>query len=310
MISRKDKLLGGMWGLLVGDAAGVPYEFHSDDEIALLDYIDIIPPKNFERSHNSVKAGTWSDDGAQALCLLDSLIYCGKLELQDFAERLLKWYEEGYFAVDENVFDVGIQTAESLRAFRNGMSPEKSGMIRINGKGNGSLMRVLPLALWHKGSDEELVEDAHKQSLVTHGHTCNQVCCAIYCLLSRKILNGLDISEGYAEAVKSLRNIYSKYPKFEEELEWSIRPDENAVGHGDGYVVDCLRSAIMVLKENDTYEKVIKAAISLGNDTDTTAAVAGGIAGIKYGVQSIPQKWMKIMRGKDLVEDVFEKLIK
>ncbi|MBC8061181.1 MAG: ADP-ribosylglycohydrolase family protein, partial [Clostridiaceae bacterium] len=116
------------WGLLVGDAVGVPYEFHSAKEIAYIEYIDIQPPLNFNRSHSSIKAGTWSDDGAQALCLLASLLSCERLDLKDLAEKLLKWYEEGYFAVDGNVFDVGIQTAQTLIAFRNGVSPEKSGM--------------------------------------------------------------------------------------------------------------------------------------------------------------------------------------
>lgn len=310
MFVLNDKILGGLWGLLVGDAVGVPYEFHSPEDIAKLEFIDINPPSNFGRSHNTIEAGTWSDDGAQALCLLASLLSCGKLDIVDLAKRLLKWYEEGYFAIDNEVFDVGVQTAQTLLAYKNGMSPLESGMICPNGKGNGALMRVLPLALWHKGSDEDLIKDAHMQCLVTHGHPCNQVCCALYCIWARRIFNGLDIEIAYDNAIATLRNIYAKSfsPEYIEELESTIRPDDEATCYGSGYVVDTLRSAKMLLLKYASYEEVIKGAIALGDDTDTTAAVAGGLAGIKYGFGAIPEKWLRTMKGKELVEELFAKL--
>jgi ADP-ribosyl-[dinitrogen reductase] hydrolase len=308
MISRNERIMGGIWGLLVGDAVGVPYEFHKAEELSSLDYIDIIPPKGFYRSHGSVEIGTWSDDGAQALCLLDSLLSKGEMDIEDFAVKLLKWYEEGFWAIDNCVFDVGFQTSEALRAYKRGIAPLKSGMIRPEGKGNGALMRVLPLALWHKGTDKELVYDAHIQSLVTHGNPCNLVCCALYCLWARKLLNGLNINDAYTEAVKSLRSIYSDNSELSRVLENEIKPDDEPIGYGSGYVVDSLRSVRMLLK-NTTYEEVIKSAILLGDDTDTTAAIAGGIAGIREGINGIPEKWINILRGKNLVEPLINKLL-
>jgi ADP-ribosylglycohydrolase len=308
MITMEEQILGGIWGLLVGDAVGVPYEFHYSDELKDLSYIDIKPPETFKRSYKNIPIGVWSDDGAQALCLLDTLTTCNSMDIDDFATRLLKWYDDGYLAVDNMVFDVGIQTAEAIRAFKSGVLAKDAGFVRPEGKGNGSLMRVLPLALWHKGTDKELIEDAHKQSMVTHGNPCNQVCCALYCLWVRGVINGLSIEKAYSCSVKILREAYPSNSDYTKELEGSIRPDEEIPGTGSGYVVDSLRSAKMVLKHN-TYEDVIKAAILLGDDTDTTAAIAGGIAGVRDGINGIPERWLNQMKGKDLVQPLLEKLI-
>jgi ADP-ribosylglycohydrolase len=176
MIDIRDRIAGGLWGLLIGDALGVPYEFNAPEYLPALDKIEFNPPAGFIRSHKRVLPGTWSDDGAQALCLLDSLLECGTLNINDFAERLLKWYENGLWAVDNDVFDVGNQTADAIAAYKHGADASKAGFVRPDGKGNGSLMRVLPLVLWHRGDDEELANYAHLQSVATHGHVCNQVC--------------------------------------------------------------------------------------------------------------------------------------
>lgn len=308
MLSVTDRILGGLWGLLIGDALGVPYEFNKPEDLPKMEEIEYQPPLNFIRSHPGVLPGTWSDDGAQALCLLDSLLSCGKMDLNDFASRLLKWYDSGLWAVDGKVFDVGNQTEKTLIAFGNGMSPYQSGNIIPEGKGNGALMRVLPLVLWNKGSDEELVNDAHTQSLVTHGHICNQVCCALYCLWGRRLLEGYSINKAYDLAVLKLRQIYRENLEYYNELEESICPDEPSVGTGSGFVVDSLRSTRMVLA-SESYEKVVKSAIALGYDTDTTAAIAGGLAGIYFGFENIPKRWYQELRGKEMVYPLIDKLL-
>lgn len=162
-----DARVGGFIGLLVGDALGVSFEFKKPEQIPPRDQIEMITPVTFRRSHAGVRAGTYSDDGAQAMCLLASLLDNGRLSLIDFADRLLRWLDEGYLAVDGDVFDVGIQTAEALGKLRDGMTPRESGGASEWDNGNGSVMRCLPLALWHQGPDEALVRDAHLQSLPT-----------------------------------------------------------------------------------------------------------------------------------------------
>ncbi len=296
------RIRGGLYGLLIGDALGVPYEFHRAEEIPPYSEIEMKPPRDFSRAHGGVEPGTWSDDGAQALCLLDSLITCKGFCLKDFSDRLLSWYEEGKWAVDGVVFDVGIQTGEALIAYRAGLAPEKCGVLRPDGKGNGALMRVLPLVLWHNGTARELVENAHAQCRITHGNICNQVCCALYCLAARILLEGLDFGQALEKAVPLLREIYREMPEHEQELEWSVRPDEPWVGGGSGYVVDCLRSAFMIMARAQSYEEAVKQAVMLGDDTDTTACVTGGLAGILFGFEAIPKRWYDALKGKADVE--------
>lgn len=297
-----EKFTGGLYGLLIGDALGVPYEFHPANSIPSYQEIEMIPPDNFSRSHPTVAPGTYSDDGAQALCLLDSLITCQKFNLQDFSEKLSNWYQNGYWAVDHIVFDVGLQTSEAHHAYKNGLSPEQCGLLRPNGKGNGALMRVLPLALWHNGSDKDLILDAHSQCQITHGHLCNQVCCALYCLTARFLLKGEPFHFALSYALHSLQKIYKQMPAHQQELEWSIRPDQPWIGTGTGYVVDSLRSAFMILKQTSCYEEAVKYAILLGNDTDTTACITGGLAGILYGYSNIPKRWIATLKGKSEIE--------
>jgi ADP-ribosylglycohydrolase len=300
-----DRLAGGIVGLLVGDALGVPYEFHPPEEIPAPGSIEYAPPPGFARAHRGVPPGTWSDDGAQALCLLDSLLHCRRFDPDDFDRRLLRWYDDGYLAVDGIVFDIGITTRVALEAHRAGASPLESGPSGVRDNGNGSLMRALPLALWHGGTDADLVRDAHLQSRVTHGHLRSQVCCALYCLWVRRLLN--NAPDPWTEAVQTLRRIYESDPAASEELEGSVRPDDPPEGNGTGYVVDCLHSARLALRET-TFENVVRSAIRLGHDTDTTACVAGGIAGIRDGVDGIPQRWRDGLRGKGLYGPLLSRL--
>jgi ADP-ribosylglycohydrolase len=306
MIPFRDRLEGGIFGLLIGDALGVPYEFHAPEALPPLADIEMTPPAQFPRAHARVPPATWSDDGAQALILLASLLDHSALDMQDFGTRLVAWYERGYMAVDQDVFDVGIQTSQAIQRMIAGTPAATAGRTDEHANGNGSLMRVLPLALWHRGSDSALVEDAHRQSSVTHGHARAQACCALYCLWARRILH--NVAEPWRDAVVALRGIYGRNSPEYAELEWAIRPNEPPEGRGSGYVVDSLRSARWALQAGG-YEQAVKAAIGLGHDTDTTACIAGGIAGIRDGVDAIPKRWRTQLRGTELVEPLLGRLI-
>jgi len=307
MTPRQNQLAGGLFGLLIGDALGVPYEFSSPDQIPEAHLIEMVPPIGFVRAHRGVPPGTWSDDGSQALCLLVSLLDCGRFDEHDFSRRLRAWYDEGYMAVDGHVFDVGVQTGVALRALASGVSPLIAGPNDERSNGNGSLMRVLPLALWHQGSDADLVEDAYQQSRITHGHARSRVCCALYCLWARRIL--MNHTQPWGEALATMRALITNGSSEEEALEFHIRPDDAPAGRGSGYVVDTLRSAQMVA-ELGSFETAIRAAIALGNDTDTTACVAGGILGLRYGYEGIPSRWREALRGQEIVELLLDRLFK
>ncbi|MFL9895964.1 ADP-ribosylglycohydrolase family protein [Paraburkholderia sp. RL17-381-BIF-C] len=304
--------LGGLVGLLVGDAVGVGYEFRPPERLPTRDQIEMVTPVEFRRSHAGVPVGTWSDDGAQALCLLASLLECGKLSLTDFAGRLVQWLDHGYMAIDGDVFDVGIQTGEALRNLGDGVSPRESGGASEMDNGNGSLMRVLPLAVWHTGTDEALVKDAHLQSLPTHAHPRSLVACAFYCLLARGYLRKID--GPWSWAYQRLEAVYDAWPRQQEktfflsELNTLRSFPQTDRPRGTGYVIDTLWSARKALEE-ESFEDVIRTAILFGHDTDTTAAVAGGLAGIRFGLAGIPNRWLARLRGFALVAPLISPLL-
>lgn len=314
---KYERISGGLYGLLIGDALGVPYEFYSAEELPPYEKIEMTPPAGFRKTYQDVEAGTWSDDGAQALCLLDSLLKTGEFSLENFSDELDAWRRQGLWAVDGTVFDIGVQTAYSLNAYSRGLPAEECGFLNPDGKGNGALMRVLPLALWHfvketeggEERDRKLAEDAHRQCLITHGHPCNQACCALYCLTALALLEGKGASEAIQEGVRRLRLVYGSMPEYAQELEWSVRPDLPWEGNGTDYVVDCLRSAFMILLQTGSYEEAVKRAVLLGNDTDTTACVTGGLAGILYGPDGIPKRWLQALRERENAKRLLNRLL-
>lgn len=306
-ITRVDRIKGGIIGLLVGDALGVPYEFHVREAIPPFDEIEFEPPAGFRRAHAGVPIGTYSDDGAQALILLNSLLECDRFDAAHFARGLVDWYEKGFMAVGAKVFDVGIQTAHAIRTLERGTEPLLAGGADEYSNGNGSLMRVLPLALWHQGTDLELVADAFDQSAVTHGHIRAKLCCALYCLWARGILQNAE--NAWEAAVETLYEIFGEGTIERAEFETRIFPKDSVFDvKGSGYVVDSLRAARWA-NGNKTYEETVKAAISLGQDTDTTACIAGGIAGLRFGIGEIPERWRENLRGREIYAPLLEKLL-
>ncbi len=293
-------------GLLLGDAVGVPYEFHAPTALPPVAQLGPTPPLGFARSHARTPVGTYSDDGAQALCLLASLLERGHMDQADFAERLVAWYQRGYLAVDDLVFDVGVQTGQVLSALARGVPVATATRRDVGANGNGSLMRVLPLALWHHGSDAELVRDAFAQSEVTHGHARAQLCCALYALWIRRLL--VDDPAAWATAVGDLRALTRGDEGLTAELEFHIAPDRAPGGGGSGYVVDALHSARGAMLAGP-YADVVRAAIALGHDTDTTAAIAGGAAGVRDGVAALPVAWLATLRGRDLIDPLLAGLL-
>jgi ADP-ribosyl-[dinitrogen reductase] hydrolase len=296
------RIEGGLVGLLVGDALGVPYEFHVPENLPAATQLEMQPPQGFNRSHRGVPPGTWSDDGAQALALLDSVLTCGGLDPTDLGQRFVDWWNKGAYAVDARPFDIGNQTTDALERLESGLPALECGGRDERDNGNGSLMRVLPLALWHAGTDAELVQDAHHQSRVTHGHARSEAACALYCLWTRAIL--AEQPHPYDTAVRTLRALYTEHEVHQQQLGVLLAPFEPK---GTGYVVDCLHSSQVALRE-PTYEQVVRRAIRFGFDTDTTAAVAGGIAGLIHGIDGIPARWREALRGRDILDPLLDRL--
>lgn len=296
------QLRSALYGALVGDALGVPYEFHYFD-IPTLDEIEMTPPANFRRSHAMVPPGTYSDDGALMLALAESLYIVPTLDTHDFATRMLAFMQTGMYAVDNVLFDIGFQTRQGLQAFANGAPPTAAGPNAEENNGNGSLMRVLPVAFLPV-SNALTVEIAMRQSLPTHGHPRSQIACAMYALIAKGLIKGKEFNQARDDAGAYMLETFLH--KWEEEISLFL-DDERKDGEGTGYVVDTYWSAIDVIEETETYEECVQYAIALGNDTDTTACVAGGLAGLIYGYDAIPQRWLDALRGKLFIESVIDR---
>jgi ADP-ribosylglycohydrolase len=301
-----ERVEGGVWGLLVGDALGVPYEFTPPQRVPLAAKIEFDPPRDFVRAHDGVRPGTWSDDGAQALCVAASLLEKDGLDPSDLMDRFARWFKHGYMAVGGDVFDIGLQTRQAIGRYLSGKPAVDPAQAGEWSNGNGSLMRALPLALWHRGTDAELVADAFAQSRTTHGHIRSAICCGLYVLWARAVLDG-DLHPWHA-AIERFEILFPPGTPERIEYEEKIHPREPDPCKGSGYVVDCLLSAELATRAGG-YEAVVKAAVTLGNDTDTTACVAGGIAGLRDGVGAIPLRWMRKLRGKDLALPLIDGLV-
>jgi len=307
---EKSRVRGGIYGLLLGDAAGVPYEFNLPRNLdPFADLIDMVPPPGFRRTY-SVPVGTWSDDGALALCLLESLVEAGGHDPIDQARRMVAWLDEGHLAADNHVFDVGIATSQALKQARSllaeGASPVGRGLTHEMSAGNGTLMRILPLALLHEGGDEDLVRMAMEHSGLTHAHPLCLACCGIYCLWVRHLAGRVALP--FDAAFEKFRRLVPEAPALVAALdlidEWRGKTPK-----GTGFVVDTLYSAKYALESGSGFKDVIRRSILLGNDTDTTAAVAGGLAGVKHGIAGLPEDWLGLLRGKEMVEAILDRAV-
>jgi ADP-ribosyl-[dinitrogen reductase] hydrolase len=301
---QANALKGGLYGLILGDAVGRLFEFKAQDRLPAFHEIDIVPPQHYTPTYPYVPIGTWTDDSAQALALLDSLIQQDGLNLNDFSTKLLDWLYEGKYTPDGVVFDCGIQTRYALNNIRHGANVEQAAQNDEYANGNGALMRTLPIALWHYGDDAQLVRLAIRQGIPTHGHIRSGVVCALYCLMARQVIDDTNASLDFLDD-----NLVDYLNETEQtELEHILNAPQREKPQGSGYVVDTFWGAIQSCTSHNNFADVVRAAILLGNDTDTTASVAGGLAGLKYGYDQLPTEWLSHLKGTVLVEELFAPL--
>jgi len=303
-----ERLEGAVYGHLVGDALGVPYEFRPADQIGEVEW----------RGHGThdQPTGTWSDDGALMLALLDSLLSVG-FDTADQGHRSLAWRDEGAYAPGGVVFDIGNSTSIALGALRSGVAAEEAGA--VDAKGNGSLMRIIGLPLVLRDLDDRgLIDKTIRASRVSHGSSEAQIACGLYVLVVKRFLDGAtDRAAALAESQEVLRAALSEHglPGSREAESSadaiSALDDFEAWGgrSGGGRVVDSFWSAWDVFVAADGYAHTVIAAVEYGNDTDTTAAIAGGLAGTYWGIDGIPSAWHRGLRDRDLPQELVDRLV-
>lgn len=306
----KNRIKSGLFGVAIGDALGVPVEFKSREKLKLNPVVDMMGFMSWNQP-----PGTFSDDSSLAFCTAESL--CKGYDIEDMAQTFVKWMQEGYWGAHHKVFDIGGTTRYSLARVVKGESARNSGNFFEEDNGNGSLMRILPLVFYlQQEKDVEVIYKKVKEvSSITHAHFRSVFACFIYVVYCLEILKDKDKFEAY----KELQNIVSKFLEdkkynpaeiqlFDKILKndiWTYA--ENEI-RASGYVLHSLEASFWCFLNSNTYEETVLKAVNLGEDTDTTGAIAGGLAGIYYGIENIPQKWIdNLVRSND-IKDLAERL--
>ena len=206
------KGIRGIMGVAVGDALGVPVEFMSRNMLNAKPVTDMLG----YGTHNQPE-GTWSDDSSLTFCLVESL--CRGFDLQDIGRRFVRWFDEGYWTPHGAVFDIGNATSRAISRLRAGVAPAQAGGTDEYSNGNGSLMRILPVALYFANFEtEELLNATHRISCLTHAHPRSQMACGLYNMMIVELLKGASQQEAYFVAVEKAVSEYSR-PPFSEELQ-------------------------------------------------------------------------------------------
>lgn len=263
-----EKLKAAVYGFAVGDALGVPYEFKKRGSFKCKGMTGF-------GTHNQ-PPGTWSDDTSMILATCDSIRICDGIFPDDIMIHFEKWLNTGAYTPHGKVFDVGNTTAQAISNLsRIGFPAVRCGLSDEWSKGNGSLMRILPIA-FVQGFDWEDVENVSK---LTHAHTvCIQKCCELVWYCSNLIKNP-DFLIPHCITRKKKKDIISS-----------------------GYVVTTLEAALWCLGTSKSYKEAVLKAVNLGGDTDTIAAITGGLAALKWGYSAIPEEWIDQLANKELID--------
>jgi len=302
------KTLSGLMGLCIGDALGVPVEFTSRAE-------RIKSPVTSMQGYGTwdVPPGTWSDDSSLTFCLAECL--CDGFSLDAIANSFCRWYDEAYWTARDEVFDVGNTTFLAIANLKQGIPPLEAGGKTENSNGNGSLMRILPMVYCHKSlTFAELISRVHQVSCITHAHMRSQIACGIYISIAVCLLQGLEPQPAYLQGLENIRQIYStseytlEIPHFSRVFSGEIDKLPLEEIRSSGYVIDTLEASLWCLLNSSNYAEAVLKAVNLGGDTDTTAAVTGGLAGIYYGVENIPSEWISQIARKQDIIDLAERL--
>lgn len=325
-----------LFGIAVGDALGVPVEFKTRKEIALNPVTGMI---GFG-THNQPK-GTWSDDSSLTFCLAESLT--NGYNINDIANNFVKWYDQGFWTPHGNIFDIGITTGNAIRNLKNGIDPILAGEVDEYSNGNGSLMRILPLLPNIMNLEfEERYRIISDVSSLTHRHPRSILGCLLLLQYANILLND-DPRLGLWSLTMNFKDNLNDYPELQNEIihfqrlfdgmshdEWDDLKITNREAYkatnfieaslpsiakvnvdqikSSGYIIDTLEASIWCLLNSSNYKDAVLLAVNLGGDTDTTAAVTGGLAGIYYGYDSIPKDWVNQLVRKEDISNLADRL--
>lgn len=306
--SIEDLLLG----FITGDALGVPVEFKTREFLKNNPVKDMIG----NGTYNQPK-GTWSDDSTMTLCLAETLLD-SEFDLSKLANRFINWVDHGYWTPHGKLFDIGNTTRIAIERLRIIDDPLKAGGCNVNDNGNGALMRVLPLIfelyyIKDKVQQYELIRDV---TSLTHGHERSVLACFYYLTYaSFQRSRSSTPMEMYRYTNTIFERLIQELSIDQEEvmhfgrlLSNSIQDLEESEIKSSGYVIDTLEASMWCLLTTNTYKDAVLTAVNLGGDTDTIAAITGGIAGLRYGKSKIPEEWINSLAKLNDIDLLIDRL--
>ncbi|WP_086872202.1 ADP-ribosylglycohydrolase family protein [Kosakonia pseudosacchari] len=269
---------GCLLGLAAGDAVGTTVEFRAKDSFPPVTGMEGGGPFHLQ-------AGQWTDDTSMALCLAESLVTCNGFDAKDQMNRYLNWWKWGYLSSTGHCFDIGMTVASALQKFANDGEPF-AGSSNPRTAGNGSLMRLAPVVLWFFPDQAQVLEYAQASSRTTHAAPEALASCRLFAQQLMNALQGKSKRETLTDIAQlpeqeNLRHI----------AEGRYLQKTRAEIFGTGYCVQSLEAALWCFAKGNDFEETILLATNLGDDADTTAAIAGQLAGAFYGINGIPQTW-------------------
>ena len=307
--------LDGIMGVAVGDALGLPAQFLGRNVLRKKPVTEMLPSDIYLQP-----AGAWSDDTSMTIAMLDSIKTLGKIDKEDVMKRFVRWLCLNEYTPTEEAFDEGNTCASAIQKYIKEKDIENCGKTGEHANGNGSLMRTLPVCLFYAekfNKDntvlDEAIKDIHELSALTHNHKRACMACGLYffCVyeiiygngtLKERLQNGL--SKGFEYYGNDIANLVelSHYGRLKDLSEFENVPEDKI--KSSGYVVDTIEAAIWSIITTESYEDAIIKAVNLGDDSDTVAAVAGGLAGLYYGYDAIPKRWLDVLIKREWLEEM------
>ncbi len=289
----RGRALGALVGLAVGDALGAPVEFKARDSF---------PPvtEMMAGGYFRLPAGAWTDDTAMALCLAESLNHAPDFDAQDLLNRFLRWMDAHENTSTGKCIGVGQNTLAVLGHYRR-TGEVVAPPIKGRSDGNGALMRVAPVAVRHWSDLTKAREIATAQSRATH--------CSIFseqiCVAMMDILTGLIAGKSWSVVTGDITSLEVS-SEIKPIFQGSWRDKNRDQISSSGYVVDTFEAALWAIESTGTFEEAVIAAVNLGHDADTVGAVAGQLAGARYGIDAIPQRWLQCLIKLDEIQERFD----
>lgn len=303
MAPIRSRILGALWGGVIGDALGVPVEFVDRTSLAA-------DPVRGMRGYGTWNQppGTWSDDTSMTVATVSVLMEHGFDEIQ-LLDAWNDWREKGKWTAHGHRFDIGGVTNSALADWARHRDPERCGRTDKASNGNGSLMRAMPISLWQNVKNmKEIARDA---SALTHGHEISLACCQWHAELVQRILAGMSWADACDAATAIVAGAHPD-ALLALDLDMTSRPRSSV--KSTGYVVDTLDAAVWCIwqalaingSDRDRFEHAVLTAVNLGGDTDTVGTVTGGLAGLLWGIHAVPTCWIVECARHEWLQKMFD----